>query len=141
MKNVDVDEPTAILDHVYLGCTHRECKANEITTEENTKMFESRISAGSRGRSLCCDACRDPRDVRRRRHVRGDPGRIVSFLLLGRTTASRDGVNCRRRFVLQGIRRAHPMRILSVTMNMPAMYAAIQAESFLFAFGTHHGQS
>ena len=25
MKNVDLDEPTSFLDHVYLGCTQREC--------------------------------------------------------------------------------------------------------------------
>ena len=29
MKNVDLDEPTSFLDHVYLGCTQRECKVNE----------------------------------------------------------------------------------------------------------------
>ena len=45
MKNVDLDEPTSFLDHVYLGCTQRECKPNEIIIEENRKMFESRISA------------------------------------------------------------------------------------------------
>ena len=26
MKNVDLDEPTSLLDHVYLECTQRECK-------------------------------------------------------------------------------------------------------------------
>ena len=26
MENVDIDEPTSFLDHVYLGCTQRECK-------------------------------------------------------------------------------------------------------------------
>ena len=26
MKNVDLDEPTSFLDHVFLGCTQRECK-------------------------------------------------------------------------------------------------------------------
>ena len=30
MKNVDLDAPTSFLDHVYLGCTQRECKLNEI---------------------------------------------------------------------------------------------------------------
>ena len=45
--NVDFDEPTSFLDHVYLGCTQRECKPNEIMIEECTKMFESRISAGA----------------------------------------------------------------------------------------------
>ena len=36
MKNVDLDEHTSFLDHVYLGCTQRECKPNEIDTEEYT---------------------------------------------------------------------------------------------------------
>ena len=46
-SNVDLDEPTSFLDHEKLGCTQRECKPNEIIIEENTKMFESRISAGA----------------------------------------------------------------------------------------------
>ena len=29
MKNVDFEEPTSFLDHVYLGCTQRECMPNE----------------------------------------------------------------------------------------------------------------
>ena len=45
MKNVDIDEPTSFLDHVYLGCTQRECKPNETIIEQYTKMFESRICA------------------------------------------------------------------------------------------------
>ena len=47
VKNVDLDEPTSFLDHVYLGCTQRECKPSEIIVEECTKKFESRISAGA----------------------------------------------------------------------------------------------
>ena len=47
MKNVDLGEPTSFLDHVYLGCTQRECKPNETTVEQYKKMFESRISAGA----------------------------------------------------------------------------------------------
>ena len=46
MKLVDLGEPTSFLDHVYLGCTQRECKLNEVN-EEYTKMLESRISAGA----------------------------------------------------------------------------------------------
>ena len=34
------------LDHVYLGCTQRECKPNEIMVDEYRKMCESRMSAG-----------------------------------------------------------------------------------------------
>ena len=29
MKNVDIEEPTSFLDHVYFGCTQRECKPGE----------------------------------------------------------------------------------------------------------------
>ena len=47
MKLVDLGEPTSFLDHVYWGCTQRECKPNEISVEEFSKMFESRISAGA----------------------------------------------------------------------------------------------
>ena len=47
MKNVDIDEPTSFFDHVDLGCTQRACKPNETVIEQDTKMFESRISAGA----------------------------------------------------------------------------------------------
>ena len=47
MKNVDLGDATSFLDHVYLGCTQRECKPNENIIEEYTKMFESHISAGA----------------------------------------------------------------------------------------------
>ena len=47
MRKADIDEPTSYLDHVYSGCSQRECTPNEIVVEEYTKMFESRISAGA----------------------------------------------------------------------------------------------
>ena len=47
MKLVDLDEPTSFLDHVCLGCTQRECDSNEHIIEENKKMFEPRITAGT----------------------------------------------------------------------------------------------
>ena len=47
MKDVDIEEPTSFLDHVYLGCTQRECKPNEKIIGHYNEMFESRISAGS----------------------------------------------------------------------------------------------
>ena len=47
MKDVDIEEPASFLDHVYLGCTQRECKPNEKIIEQHNKMFESRISAGA----------------------------------------------------------------------------------------------
>ena len=30
MKHVDLGEPTSFLDHVYLGCTQRECKPTKV---------------------------------------------------------------------------------------------------------------
>ena len=45
MTNVDLHDPTSILDLVYLGCTQRECKANKTMIEEFTRMVESRITA------------------------------------------------------------------------------------------------
>ena len=47
MKDVDVEEPTSFLDHVYLKNTQRECKTNEKIFGQYNKMFESRISAGA----------------------------------------------------------------------------------------------
>ena len=47
LKNVDIDEPTSFLDHVYLGCTQRECKPNAAIIEQHTKMCQLRISAGA----------------------------------------------------------------------------------------------
>ena len=47
MKNVNKVEPTSFLEHVYLGCTQRECKPNEKIIGQYNKMFDSRISAGA----------------------------------------------------------------------------------------------
>ena len=47
MNNVDTGEPTSFLDHVYLGCSQRECKQNEKILGRYAKMFESRISVGA----------------------------------------------------------------------------------------------
>ena len=41
-KEVDLGEPTSFHDHVYLGCTQRQC---EISVDNYRTMFESRISA------------------------------------------------------------------------------------------------
>ena len=45
-KEVDLGEPTSFLDHVYLGCTQRQCEISKDTVDNNRTMFESRISAG-----------------------------------------------------------------------------------------------
>ena len=45
-KEVDLGEPTSFLDHVYLGCTQRQCEINKDIVDNYRTMFESRISAG-----------------------------------------------------------------------------------------------
>ena len=45
-KEVDLGEPTSFLDHVYLGCTQRQCEISKNTVDNSRAMFESRISAG-----------------------------------------------------------------------------------------------
>ena len=44
-KEVDLGEPTSLLDHVYLGCTQRQCQTNKDIVDNYRTMFESRISA------------------------------------------------------------------------------------------------
>ena len=46
MKDVDLGEPTSFLDHVYLGCTQRQCEISKDIVDNYRTMFESRISAG-----------------------------------------------------------------------------------------------
>ena len=43
---VDLGEPTSFLDHVYLGCTQRQCEISKDIVDNYRTMFESRISAG-----------------------------------------------------------------------------------------------
>ena len=45
IKDVDLGEPTSFLDHVYLGCTQRECQISKDIVDNYRNMFESRISA------------------------------------------------------------------------------------------------
>ena len=47
-KEVDLREPTSFLDHVYLGCTQRQCEISKDIVDNYRTMFESRISAGCR---------------------------------------------------------------------------------------------
>ena len=42
-----LDTSSSFLDHVYLGCSQRECKPIDRIIDEYRKMFESRISAGA----------------------------------------------------------------------------------------------
>ena len=45
-KEVDLGEPTSFLDHVYLGCTQRQCELSKDIVDNYRAMFEPRISAG-----------------------------------------------------------------------------------------------
>ena len=53
MKQVDLGEPTTYLDHVYLGCTQRECETSKDIVDNYRNMFESRISAGAKEKLPC----------------------------------------------------------------------------------------
>ena len=44
-KEVDLGESTSFLDHVYLGCTQRQCEISKDIVDNYRTMFESRISA------------------------------------------------------------------------------------------------
>ena len=48
MDDVDLGEPTSFLDHVYLGCTQRECQISTDIVTNYRDMFESRIFAGAK---------------------------------------------------------------------------------------------
>ena len=45
-KEVDLGETTSFFDHVYLGCTQRQCEISKDIVDNYRTMFESRISAG-----------------------------------------------------------------------------------------------
>ena len=46
-KEVDLGEPTSFHDHVYLGCTQKQCERSKDIVDNYRIMFESRISAGA----------------------------------------------------------------------------------------------
>ena len=46
-KEVDLGELTSSLDHVYLGCTQRQCEISKDIVVNHRTMFESRIFAGN----------------------------------------------------------------------------------------------
>ena len=47
MKQVHLGGPTSFLDHVYLGCTRRDCETSKDIVDNYKNMFASRISAGA----------------------------------------------------------------------------------------------
>ena len=54
-KEVDLGEPTSFLDHVYLGCTQRQCEISKDIVGNYRTMFESRISAGATEKFPCLE--------------------------------------------------------------------------------------
>ena len=54
-KEVDLGEPTFFFDHVYLGCTQRQCEISKDTVDNYRTMFESRISAGETEKLPCSE--------------------------------------------------------------------------------------
>ena len=45
-REVDLGEPTSFLDHLYLGCTPRQCEISKAIVDNHRAMFESRFSEG-----------------------------------------------------------------------------------------------
>ena len=57
-KQGDLGEPTSFLDHVYLGCTQRQCEISKDIVDNYRAMFESRISAGTTEKLRCSENLR-----------------------------------------------------------------------------------
>ena len=57
-KEVDLGESTSFLDHVYLGCTQRQCEIRKDIIDNYRTMFESRISARATEKLLCSENLR-----------------------------------------------------------------------------------
>ena len=53
IKEVDLGEPTSSLDHVYLGCTQKQCERSKDIVDNYRTMSESRISAGATEKLPC----------------------------------------------------------------------------------------
>ena len=54
-KEVDLGEPTSFFDHVYLGCTQRQCETNKDVVDNYRAMFESKISAKATEKLPCSE--------------------------------------------------------------------------------------
>ena len=50
-KEVDLGEPTSFLDHVYLGCTQRQCVISKDIVDHYRTMFEKRNFCGEEYRN------------------------------------------------------------------------------------------
>ena len=54
-KEVDLGEATSFLDHVYLGCTQRQCEKCKDIVDSYRTMLQSRISAGATEKLPCSE--------------------------------------------------------------------------------------
>ena len=54
-KSVDLGELTSFFDHVFLGCSQRQCEMSKDIVDNCRTMFESRISAGGTEKLLCSE--------------------------------------------------------------------------------------
>ena len=52
-KEVGLGEPTSFFDHVYLGCTQRQCEISKDIVDNYRTMFESRNFAGATKKLPC----------------------------------------------------------------------------------------
>ena len=54
-KEVDLEESTSFVGHVYLGCTQRQCEISKDIVDNYRTMFESRISSGGTEKLPCSE--------------------------------------------------------------------------------------
>ena len=54
-KEVDLEEQTSFPDHVYVGCTQRQCEISKDIVDKYRTMFESRISTGGTEKLPCSE--------------------------------------------------------------------------------------
>ncbi len=57
-KEGDSGEPTSFFDHVFLGCTQRQCEISKDIVDSCRTMFELRISAGGTEKRPCSENLR-----------------------------------------------------------------------------------
>ena len=58
-KEIDLEEPTSVLDHVYLGCTQRQCQISKDIVDNYRTIFESIIPAGATDKLPCSENLRN----------------------------------------------------------------------------------
>ena len=58
VKEVDLGDPTSFFDHVFSGCTQRQCEISKDIVDNYRTMFESRISAGATENLPCSENLR-----------------------------------------------------------------------------------